>query len=316
MINKFKDKNIAIVSNFPFQDDSEELGRDTNKLKENTANLDQDIFELFKDHNDYNIIIRSGCLAKKSKTREHIFSDPHIDVIEDTSKAFKGKASVATMAINRRHDYNSMTKTFIDCHGNTYKKTTDKNTKISLNLNSKWISIFEKCCSYPVHFGDYWTRGIVKRSAPQVNTTEGKNFIEIVGAKNEPLEYKKYNGETKTIDDENYDNIKVVMNVNGSSDNISVVKRTKGGEIISNSVVYFSFPNTPEGTQKAKHCEDFLEGEFYTAIIKDGKFKSSAGNSSEFFNFVPWFGFDMPVTKDRIIKELNLEEHEIKLIWK
>ena len=129
------------VGNYPFNDSSEEVGRNTDKVKENTADLDSKFYLSKKVAENRAVIMRAGCLAKSSKVREHIMSDSFVHTIMHTSGYFD--VSPDTMCVFSRTDPVAEKK-FIDKNNNVWTYKTDKNTKLSINMTKEIIPLVEK----------------------------------------------------------------------------------------------------------------------------------------------------------------------------
>jgi hypothetical protein len=283
------------VGNYPFNDSSEEAGRSTAKLKENTSDLDYAFYlsnaDLAKKRA---VIMRAGCLAKSSKVRENIMSDPYVHTILNVSDSFD--ISPDTMCVIKGTTPVTQ-KCFVDKNNNEWFYQTDKNTKLSINFTKEVIPLIEKIfglCEVD-NFGKHWLRSPVKRSDSRVNKKTGISFVQITGAKDEDAVIEKYNGTAGTF--KSLDKWKVITNVNAGHTSIGNIKIIPPGVATSNSIVYFPFDTEKE----AIDAKNFLESSFVKFITPF--FKSSAGNSSEFFNNIPYFNF-----KDEdVISDLNNE---------
>lgn len=274
----------CMVGNFPFNDDSASKGRDTNKVKENTGDLDYQFYlEMLDKAKSHAVIMRAGCLSKKSKVRESIFSDKHVHTIMNTTNYFD--VSPSTMCVFRNEDTATDIKTFIDKNGDLWKYKTNKDTKLSINMTVDTIStvnkVIEKC--EIENFGMHWLRAPVLRSDEQVNKDIGIPFVQITGAKDVELEIEKYAGDATKF--KSLDKWKVISNVNASNNSIGNIKIVPPGVATSNSIVYFPF----DTEEQAIEAKAYLESDFVKFITPI--FKSSAGNSSEFFLNIPYTDF-------------------------
>ena len=280
------------VGNYPFNDSSEEVGRNTDKVKENTADLDSKFYLSKKVAENRAVIMRAGCLAKSSKVREHIMSDSFVHTIMHTSGYFD--VSPDTMCVFSRTDPVAEKK-FIDKNNNVWTYKTDKNTKLSINMTKEIIPLVEKVfemCKVD-NFGNHWLRSPILRSDSKVNKMTGIDFVQITGTQDAELELDKFSGNIDNV--KMLDKWKVITNVNASSTAIGPIKIAKPGVATSNSVVYFAFSTE----QEAIDAKAYLESPFIKFITPF--FKSSAGNSSEFFANIPYINF----SDKKLINDLN-----------
>jgi len=293
MTDKITPRFTYEVGNYPFNDSSEEQGRSTSKLKENTGDLDY-AFYLNNENIALNraVIMRAGCLAKSSKVRENIMSDSFVHTIMNTSNYFDIAPDTMCVFKNTKP---VARKKFIDKNKNVWTYKTDKNTKLSINMTKEIMPLVEKVLkmSKVNNFGKYWLRSPIIRSHPDVNQKTGIDFVQITGAKDTELEIDKFCGDTSAV--KKIDKWKVVTNVNASATSIGNIKIVKPGVVTSNSIVYFAF----DTEQQAIDAKEYLESNFVKFITPF--FKSSAGNSSEFFANIPYINF----ADKKLIKDLN-----------
>lgn len=289
-----KKKFTYELGNYPFNDSSENENRDTNKLKENTGDLDYELYLNRKNLADKRaVIIRSSCLAKSTKIRKDIMLDPNVYSILDTSKSFN--IIHETMAVFSDNKKTSIEKEVIDCNDQSWFLDTDEDTKFSpsiLAINSSKLFNCLKLAKES-NFGELWTRSNILRSDKGVNDTNGIDFVETTGKKDEQLILRKYNGQNSLG---NINHYRICTNTNATGKwTIGTMKIVKPGVVLSNSMVSFAFSTLEE----AKKQLQYLESDFVTFIAKSLHVTQS--NSSEFFAFVPYI---KNITKKKI-KELN-----------
>jgi hypothetical protein len=295
-----------LVGNYPFNDDSESAGRDTNKVKENTKSLDHEFYKkMLPVARNHAVILRSNCLGKDSSVRQSIFTDSHVKEIIDTTGYFT--VAPGTMCVIRDEQYDSNIKTITDRNGDSFTITTDRNTKLSLTAGSRNIGVIQTIWTHTAQSNmcDLWLRSPIKRTDTLVNDTDGVPFVPITGDRNKDLEIKRYSGDVSKV--KSLDKWKVITNVNAGQTSIGAIKIVPPGTATSNSIVYFPFDTETE----AKNCKAYLESSFirwYTPLAK-----VSAGNSSEFFAKVPTIDFTKEFVED-LVKDL-FSKDEQALIW-
>lgn len=283
----FPYKFDLLVGSYPFNDDSAQQGRNVNKLKENTSDLDVKFYRhMINKAERHAVIMRAGFLSKKSEARKHIFTDLHVTTLWNVANYYT--TSSTPMCVIRNTSVKVKEKQFIDKNGEIWRQVTDKNTKLSINITKETVDIINKLDQYAVknNFGNYWTRSPVIRSHPQVNDTAGIDFVPITGRTKVKLDYKKYNGNANVF--KNLNKWKLITNVNAGIDSIGPMKIVGPGIATSNSIVYFAF----DSKNQAEKAKKFLESDlikFVTTLLK-----TSAGNSSEFFSKIPYIDFDDP----------------------
>ena len=282
-----------LVGSFPFNDDSKQKGRNTNKLKENTGDLDVKFYHhmLAKSLN-HAVIMRGGFLSKKSQTRENMFTDKHVTTFMNVAKQYPNVS--APMCVFRNTNKLVNEKQFIDRDGHSRFQVTNKNSKISINVTKETTDLINdlELHARDDNFGNYWTRSPIIRSNPEVNDTNGIQFIPITGKPKADVSYKKFAGNSSVF--KNLNKWKLITNVKAGQGGIGPLKIIEPGIATSNSIVYFAFNNKKE----AEAAKQFLESaliKFVTPLLK-----TSNGNSGEFFSKIPYVDF----TKKAQVKKL------------
>jgi hypothetical protein len=282
-----------LIGSYPFNDDSKQQGRNTNKLKENTSDLDVKFYHHMLDKSlNHAVIMRGGFLSKKSQTRENMFTDQHVTTFMNVAKHYPNVS--APMCVFRNISKKVKEKQFIDKDGHSIYQQTNKTSKISINITKETTGLINELEAYARkdNFGNYWTRSPIIRSNPQVNETTGIQFIPITGKPKAEFNYKKFNGSSSVF--KNLNKWKLITNVNAGQGGIGPLKVIGPDIATSNSIVYFAF-NTKEEAETAKQFLESALIKFVTPLLK-----TSNGNSGEFFSKIPYVDF----TKKAQVKKL------------
>lgn len=285
------------VGNYPFNDSSVETGRDTNKLKENTGDLDSKFYLSEKIAEKRAVIFRSAFLLKNSSVRENIMTDPSVRTIMDTSDSFDIMHDTMAVFSDDTKVYDK--KEFIDCEGNSWFAQTNKNTRLASSIMQKDANFIIDAIKEAKSIGSFkviWNRPKVKRSDKRVNENTGIDFVQTNGNPGEEYKIYKFNGPASEFND--IDKYRVTIGSNGPTGKIRKiggVKLAKPGIALSQSIVYFPFDTKEE----AEIQKEYLESNYVKCIAAN--LHIGTVNSSMFFDFVPYY---KNLTKEKL-KELN-----------
>ena len=269
------------VGNYPFNDSSEEAGRSTDKLKENTSDLDSKFYLSEKIAEKRAVIMRAACLTKSTNIRKQIFTDNSVHTIMNTSKWFD--IVPKTMCVMSDSTKTVDEKKFIDITGSEWKMKTDIHTKISISITAdkseKILNIMNIAKSS--NFGNIWHRSKIQRSDPRVNDKHGIEFVQTTGHANKELIIDFFDGDVNNFD--NIDKWRVIVNTKSPEFGLGQVKIVKPGIATSNSIIDFAFETESECIMQKK----YLESDYVDFIAK--MLHLTTTNSSEFFAFVPYY---------------------------
>ena len=297
------------IGNYPFNDDSSKAGRDTNKLKENTKNLDQEFYGRPLASNRA-VILRSNCLAKNSDTRKNIFTDSQVCKIKNTTNYFN--VTSRTMAVFRFEGYCSSKKTIIDTENREWFVETDENTKLSLDITAKGKTAALKIqrAAEQSSFGDHWVRGAVKKTDKRVNDNKGIPFVKTTGPADEELELFRFNGPKHLFP--NIDKWRAIVNSAGRScgNSLGAIKKVRPGIATSESIIELGAAATEE---EIDNIIDYLNSP--AVSFATDQLKVAPSNSREFFYMIPWFDFTSPVSKRRFISRTKLNKKEESIVY-
>ena len=270
------------VGNYPFNDSSEEVGRSTDKLKENTGDLDYKFYSSKKIAQKRAVIIRGACLAKNTNVRKEIFTDSTVHTIMNTSNYFNVKPQ--TMCVFSDNSVSVIQKDFIDINNNIWSTETDVDTKLSIGITSEnkdlLFNILE--VAKKSNFGNIWNRPNIKRSDKRVNNKKGLDFVQTTGFENKELIIEKFDG-----DENNFNNLntwRIAVNTTATSEwKIGACKIIRPNLATSNSMVDFSF----ETFEEAKIQKKYIDSPYVKFIAS--MMHITPSNSSEFFSYVPYY---------------------------
>lgn len=283
------------VGNYPFNDSSVEAGRDTNKLKENTGDLDSKFYLSEKIAEKRAVIFRSAFLLKNSSVRQNIMTDPSVRTIMDTSNSFN--ITHDTMAVFSDDTKVYDKKEFIDCNGDSWFAITDKDTKLAPCIKTQHSSIIVDIIKLAKENGSFksiWNRPKVKKSHEKVNDKNGIDFVKTNGHEGKDYVVHKYDGPESDFNHLNKYRV-TLGSASPSSFKLGAVKVATPGIALSQSIIYFVFDNEEEAMLQ----KEYLESEYVSLIVSS--LHNSPVNSSEFFDFVPYY---KNLTKEKL-KELN-----------
>ena len=297
-----KKKNFSVVlGNPPFNDNSETAGRSVDKIKENTTNLDVLFYRKMVELGGHTaIILKSNYLAKKSNLRSEIFADPSVKLIWNTTKWFN--IELETMVIVRDLSYSSDIKDIRGPDNISWQLKSTSDTKLSLNIPAAAKDIYQKInlAAKFDNFGNHWMRGIPSRNNKLI--TDQPTGIPIVDITGNYPNIKYWAGDVQQP--EVFDRFKVITNVNGNRTRIGAIKIVPPYHDVSNSVIFF----VAENEEIANNIKLYLESTFVNFLTKI--FKVSNGNSSEFFNNIPWIDFSRTWTDEELYDHFGLKEEQ------
>jgi len=283
------------LGNYPFNDSSEDAGRDTNKLKENTSDLDSKFYLSEKIAEKRAVIFRSAFLLKNSSVRQNIMTDPSVRTIMDTSNSFDIMHDTMAVFSDDTKVYDK--KEFIDCNSDNWFTETDKNTRLAPSISKKHSEIIINTITEAKIVGSFksiWNRPKVKRSDKRVNEENGIDFVQTNGVSGKDYIIYKFDGPKS--DFKHLDKYRITLGSNSpTAFEMGGIKIAKPNIALSQSIVYFPFDTKEE----AEIQKEYLESEYVKCIASN--LHMGTVNSSMFFDFVPYY---KNLTKEKL-KELN-----------